>query len=155
MKNYDRKIDFIKMDKSHIARVAEIEAEVFSAPWSAKAFTDTLTMGNVLFYVALAEGEVAGYCGLYLAADEGEITNVAAAPGWRRQKIAQRLLQRTMAEAHSRGAQRIFLEVRSQNTPAVGLYHKTGFHTVGRRKNYYQRPQDDALVMMYDYADIK
>lgn len=142
------------MEKCHIFNVAEIEAEVFSAPWSAKAFTDTLTMENVLFYVAIAEGEVAGYCGLYLAADEGEITNVASAPGWRRQKIAQRLLLKTMAEAHDRGAQRIFLEVRSQNAPAVGLYQKAGFYAVGRRKNYYQHPQDDALVMMYEYADI-
>lgn len=148
------KIDIIKMDKSHIANVAQIEAEVFSTPWSAKAFENALAMENALFYVALAEGEVAGYCGLYLAADEGEITNVAAAPGWRRRKIAQRLLQKTMAEAHDRGVQRIFLEVRSQNAPAVELYQKEGFHTVGRRKNYYQRPQDDALVMMYEYADL-
>ena len=146
--------DIIKMEESHIADVAEIEAEAFSAPWSAKSFNDTLTMEHALFYVALAEGEVVGYCGLYLAADEGEITNVAAAPGWRRQKIAQRLLQKTMAEAHDRGAQRIFLEVRTQNAPAVGLYQKAGFHTVGIRKNYYQRPLDDALVMMYEYADI-
>jgi len=147
-------LNITKMNKDHIAGVAEIEAKVFSAPWSARAFRDTLTMEHALFYVALAQGEVAGYCGIFLAADEGEITNVAAAPGWRRQKIAQRLLQKTMAEAHNRGAQRIFLEVRSRNAPAVGLYQKAGFHTVGRRKNYYQRPQDDALVMMYEYVDI-
>lgn len=143
-------VDILKMGKEHIADVAEIEAEVFSAPWSAKAFMDTLTMEHVLFYVALAEGEVAGYCGLYLAADEGEIAKVAAAPGRRRQGIGQRLLKQTMTEAHHRGAQRIFLEVRSQNAPAIGLYQKTGFHTVGRRRNYYQCPQDDALVMMYE-----
>lgn len=146
-------VDIIKMREEHIADVVEIEAEVFSTSWSEKAFRDTLTMEQALFYVAVAEGEVAGYCGLCLAADEGEITKVAAAPGWRRQKVGQRLLQTTMAEAHRRGAQRIFLEVRSRNVPAIGLYQKEGFCTVGRRKNYYQLPQDDALVMMYEFAD--
>lgn len=59
-----------------------------------------------------------------------------------------------MARAHQKGAQRIFLEVRSRNDPAIGLYQKQGFRTIGTRKNYYQYPQDDALVMMYEYADI-
>lgn len=146
--------DIIKMKKQHISAVSAIEAEVFSVPWSYQAFENTLSMEEALFYVAVSEGKVTGYCGLYLAADQGEITNVASAPGYRRQSIAQKLLHTVMTKAHQQGAQRIFLEVRSQNDPAVSLYQKTGFQTVGRRKNYYQYPQDDALVMMYEYADI-
>lgn len=147
-------IKIIEMAESDVPAVAAIEAEVFSVPWSAQAFADTLAMGHVLFYVAMVDGEVAGYCGIYLAADEGEVTNVAVAPGYRRHKIAETLLHKTMAEAHGRGAQRFFLEVRSQNAPAIRLYQKAGFRVIGSRKNYYQYPQDDALVMMHEFADI-
>lgn len=147
-------IEIIKMEETHIPAVAAIEAEAFSMPWSAQAFADTLTMDHVLFYVALVDGEVAGYCGIYLAADEGEVTNVAVAPRYRRHKIAETLLHKTMAKAHGRGAQRIFLEVRSQNAPAIQLYQKAGFQKIGNRKKYYQYPQDDALVMMREFADI-
>ena len=97
--------------------------------------------------------EVAGYCGIYLAADEGEITNVAVAAAYRRHKIAEMLLQETMAKAREKGAERIFLEVRSRNDPAIKLYLKSGFRQIGMRKNYYTAPDDDALVMVYDSAD--
>lgn len=142
------------MKKEHISSVVKIESEVFSAPWSEQAFMDALSMEYAHFYVAVEKEAVAGYCGIYLAADEGEITNIAVASGWRRQKIAQRLLQKVMEEAHGRGIQRIFLEVRSRNEPAIRLYRKNGFGSVSIRKNYYQHPQDDALVMMYEYASL-
>lgn len=143
-----------KMQTEHIPHVAGIEADVFTVPWSVQAFTEALGHDYTIFYVALAQGKVAGYCGLYLCADEGEITNVAAAPDRRRQHIAQRLLARTMADAREKGARRIFLEVRSRNEPAIRLYEKAGFRAAGSRKNYYRNPQDDALVMLHEYADI-
>lgn len=151
-----RQADFIilKLTKEQVPAVARMEAELFSVPWSEKAFADTLGMEHVLFYTASVDGRLAGYCGIYLAADEGEITNVAVAPEYRRRKIAQSLLLTVMAEAHEKGAQRIFLEVRSRNAAAISLYRKHGFAVIGTRGNYYQYPQDDALVMMYEYADI-
>lgn len=147
------RLTITEMEAAHVEAVAAIEAELFSAPWSKQAFADTLSMDNVLFYTALVNGKVAGYCGIYLAADEGEITNVAVKPSFRRRKIAQALLERIMAQAHERGAQQIFLEVRSHNEPAIHLYQKAGFLQIGVRKNYYQKPQEDALVMMFRYAD--
>lgn len=144
----------LKLTKEQVPEVARIETELFSTPWSEKAFADTLGMEHVLFYTASVEGRVAGYCGIYLAADEGEITNVAVAPEYRRRNIAQSLLRTVMAQARQKGARRIFLEVRSRNDPAICLYQKHGFTVIGTRKNYYQYPQDDALVMMYEYADI-
>ncbi len=144
----------LKLTKEQVPEVARIETELFSTPWSEKAFADTLGMEHVLFYTASVEGRVAGYCGIYLAADEGEITNVAVAPEYRRRNMAQSLLRTVMAQARQKGARRIFLEVRSRNDPAICLYQKHGFIVIGTRKNYYQYPQDDALVMMYEYADI-
>lgn len=146
-------IKLIKMKKTHIPYVAAIESETFSAPWSERAFADTLTMENVIFLIASVNDRVAGYCGIYLAADEGEITNVAVAASYRRNKIAWMLLHETMKKAGEKGAQRIFLEVRSQNEPAIRLYRKTGFQKIGVRRNYYTHPDDDALVMMHDSAD--
>lgn len=144
----------VKLEKEHVPAVAKLEAELFSVPWSAKAFADTLEMDHVFFYTAFADGQVAGYCGIYIAADEGEITNVAVAPQYRRRNIGQRLLQTVMARALQEGVQRIFLEVRSRNDPAICLYQNNGFQTIGTRKNYYQYPRDDALVMMCENADI-
>lgn len=161
MKNHDienhlppASIHIVKMRQEHISDVAKLEAEVFSVPWSRQAFMDAFKMQQAFFYVAEAEGTVVGYCGVMFAADEAEITNVAVASGWRLRNIAKRLLQSAMTQAHEKGAQRIFLEVRSQNEPAILLYQKTGFQTVGIRKKYYQSPLDDALVLMYQYADI-
>lgn len=142
------------MRKEHISHVAKIEAEVFSTPWSEQAFADACTMNYAFFYVAVVESQLVGYCGSYLAADEGEITNVAVAPGWRRHNIAKQLVQKTVTQIFEKGARRIYLEVRSLNEPAIQLYQTIGFQTVGIRKKYYQYPQDDALVMKYESTDI-
>ena len=85
-------LEIKRMTKEHLTSVAEIEAEVFSVPWTRQGFADTLTMENVIFLVAEEERTVVGYCGIYLAADEGEITNVAVSPFRRRKGIADRLL---------------------------------------------------------------
>lgn len=147
-------VKIIKMEECHIQPVAAIEAEVFSVPWSAGAFKDALAMEHALFDVAIAGGEVAGYCGIYVAADEGEITNVAVAPSYRRHNIAGMLLHSALSQAYTKGVRRAFLEVRRSNAPAIQLYQKTGFQVVGARKDYYQDPCEDALVMMCGFADI-
>lgn len=153
MENEKLNFNIVKMTESQVEAVARLEAQVFSTPWSKQALMDTLLEEHILFYTALADEDVAGYCGIYLAADEGEITNVAVAPPFRRHKVAQELLEKTMTKAYEKGARKIFLEVRSQNEPAIRLYQKAGFYQIGVRKNYYQKPQDDALVMMFQYAD--
>lgn len=153
MENEKLNFNIVKMTESQVEAVARLEAQVFSTPWSKQALMDTLLEEHILFYTALADEDVAGYCGIYLAVDEGEITNVAVAPPFRRHKVAQELLEKTMAKAYEKGARKIFLEVRSQNEPAIRLYQKAGFYQIGVRKNYYQKPQDDALVMMFQYAD--
>lgn len=142
-----------QMTLEHIPQIAAIEAEVFSMPWSRQGFIDTLMMEQALFYTALADSRVIGYCGIYLAADEGEITNIAVAPGCRRNHAAWLLLNKTLSEAFAKGARQIFLEVRESNTPAISLYEKAGFQVIGSRKNFYQFPVEDALVMKCEFVD--
>ncbi|MCF2642977.1 MAG: ribosomal protein S18-alanine N-acetyltransferase [Lachnospiraceae bacterium] len=143
-------LEIKRMTKEHLTSVAEIEAEVFSVPWTRQGFADTLTMENVIFLVAEEEGTVVGYCGIYLAADEGEITNVAVSPFRRRKGIADRLLGNLLEQAKKRGIIRFVLEVRCSNEPAISLYEKYGFKIQGIRKNFYDKPQEDAYVMILE-----
>lgn len=140
-------VRIMRMTSAQAAQAAAIEADIFSMPWSEQAFVDALACEQALFYTAVIDGRAAGYCGIYLAADEGEITNVAVAASFRRLGIAERLLARLLAEAADRGARQIFLEVRVSNTPAIKLYEKLNFKVVGSRKGFYQSPSEDALVM--------
>ncbi len=142
-------IMIMRMRPEHIPDAAAIEAELFSMPWSAQAFADALEKDYAFFYTALADGRTAGYCGLYLAADEGEITNVATAGAYRRRGIAEALVRRALSEAYEEGAEQIFLEVRRSNYPAVCLYEKIGFQAAGIRRGFYQFPAEDALVMVH------
>ena len=100
-----------------------------------------------LFYAAVKGGEVLGYIGGQLIVDELEIFNVAVDSAYRGRHIGERLVEKLCAEAAERGAERVCLEVRASNAPAIGLYLKQGFEEVGRRKNYYQKPREDAILM--------
>ena len=123
-----------RMNREHLEAVAAIEADVFSTPWTKQGFADTLNMENVMFFVAVENGNVVGYCGIYLAADEGEITNVAVSSTYRRMGIADMLLKNLLKEATQKGAVRFILEVRCSNRPAIQLYKKFGFEIQGKRK---------------------
>ncbi len=146
-KSADFTIEIRRMQEGQAEQAAALEAQVFSVPWSAQAFTDALRLDHTLFYTAFVNGNFAGYCGMYLAADEGEITNVAVAPAYRRHQVARSLLAKLFADAAQKGVRQIFLEVRRSNQAAIHLYQKMGFVSSGVRHNFYQDPTEDALVM--------
>ena len=137
-----------KMTAADIAAVAELEAQIFSMPWSAQGFAGTLHGEGVLFLVAYEGEELLGYVGVYCAADEGEITNVAVAQAARRQGVGGALLDALIGALAAREIFRIVLEVRVSNEPAIGLYGQRGFQIVGTRKNFYEKPTEDAYVMV-------
>jgi ribosomal-protein-alanine N-acetyltransferase len=132
-----------------IAGVVAIEEESFADPWSARAFRDAL--GNTAVYFACAtlsdEDRVVGYVVAWFAADQGEIANIAVEAAGRRKGIGAELLDAALVEGKSRGAEAIFLEVRDSNTSARALYRSRDFEEVGRRRNYYKRPVEDAIVL--------
>lgn len=128
--------------------VAKLEQQVFSRPWSRQGFLDTLAMDNVIFLTAMDGEQLAGYCGVYLSIDEGEITNVAVAPEYRRRGIARQLVQELIRQAQEVGVSRFLLEVRVSNAGAIALYRELGFTDGGIRRNFYEFPREDALVMM-------
>ena len=107
---------------------------------------------DALFLVAEAEASkaIGGYVVAFDAADEGEILNLAVAPAGRRRGLGRALVQQILAALTTRGAQQIYLEVRESNAPARALYAAHGFKELGRRKQYYRRPVEDAIVLRLD-----
>lgn len=134
---------------AHLARIEEIERECFSLPWTREQLESQLTGEGHVFLVALYDGEAAGYVGMTYVLDEGYISNVAVAPEYRRHGAGNALIAALKSRAEKLGLAFLTLEVRRSNAPAAALYEKHGFVVVGTRKNYYERPREDALLMTY------
>ena len=141
------KVQIVPMNGDHLDEVAELERVCFPDPWSRNMLKEELENDLAAFLVALdGQGAVAGYAGLQVVLDEGYILNVAVRPDCRRQGVAGQLLD------FAKGNQLAFLtlEVRASNYPAIALYGSRGFRGVGRRKNYYEHPKEDAVIMTLD-----
>lgn len=135
--------------RTDLRTVVAIEELSFADPWSRASFASLLGNLQVRFSVAVdaATDEVLGYVVAWFAADEGEIANLAVAPSARGRGIGALLLDGILAEAELRETAAVYLEVRESNVAARALYASRGFAAVGRRRRYYQRPVEDALVL--------
>lgn len=142
----------VPMDRSHLAGVAELERLCFAAPWSEAMLAEELYNDTASFIVAEGEdGAVLGYAGLHVILDEGYIDNVAVRPDCRRRGIADRLLDVFCRFGEEKLAF-LTLEVRPSNTAAVALYRKHGFQEAGRRRDYYENPREDALLLTREFG---
>ena len=124
-----------------------IEQQSFSAPWTEAMLRIQLQPDSHVFLTAETAEGVVGYVGMMYVLDEGYISNVAVRPDCRRQGVAQALLTALEARARALLLSFVTLEVRESNGPALALYEKCGYRIVGRRKNYYEKPTEDALLM--------
>ena len=136
-----------RMVQTDLEQVAVIAAGLFTQPWDRQGFADALPLESACFLVAAEGDKVRGYCGLYMAADEGEVINVAVAKASQGKGIASRLMDALLDEGHARGVHRFFLEVRVSNDAAIRLYEKYGFKKQGIRKHFYILPDEDAYLM--------
>lgn len=144
--------DITPMTADHLDQVAEIEQICFSDPWSRRMLSEHLENECAATLVALSEnGTVLGYAGLLVVLDEGYITNVAVRPEYRRQGIAGELLRVFHRFAEGNKMAFLTLEVRDSNASARALYTKHGFKEVGVRKNYYDHPKEDAIIMTLEF----
>ena len=139
-------MQILTLGREHLASVASLECECFSQPWSEKAL-EILLEDNAVAVVALIDGEVAAYVGMTSVLDEGQITNVATRPSYRRRGLARAVLEELIARAATRGVSSIFLEARVSNTPAISLYKSLGFCEIGMRRRFYSAPVEDAVLM--------
>ena len=138
-----------KMTEEDVAAVAALEAENFSRPWSYDAFLKTLSDENYIVIFAKEADALLGYCVLLCTGEEADITNVCTAPEARGKGVATQMLTTLMETGTSRGVTEFFLEVREGNIPARSLYTKLGFEEIGLRKNYYEEPKENAVLMKY------
>ena len=143
----------VPMTKEHLPAVAALEKTCFPAdPWSESMFRAALDNPAVAILLALGEdGGILGYAVLSCVLDEGNLDNIAVAPEARRNGVADALLSTLTAFGREHLA-RLMLEVRSSNAPALALYEKHGFAAVGRRKNYYDAPREDAILMTLTFG---
>ncbi len=146
-----------RMQEQDAAQAAEIDREVFSCPWSRQGFLDSLANPAALFLVAEEEaadcgggGAIAGYIGMYLSMDEAEITNVAVKPEFCRRGIGNALIAAAKTRAQEAGVSRMVLEVRLSNCAAIRLYEKNGFCRIGIRRGFYEKPKEDAGIMIWE-----
>lgn len=135
------------MTEEHIPQIAALERACFSHPWSEDALRAELWNDSAVVIAAEGEdGTVLGYAGLQTVLDEGYINNVAVDPRFRRQGVAGQLVEAFLRFGAARLAF-LTLEVRASNAPAIALYEKYGFTQAGRRRDYYDDPREDALLM--------
>ena len=136
-----------EMTLDDLEQVMEIEKENFSVPWTENGFFTFLIRQDTLFLAAEDEEGIAGYCGIVMVPDEGDITNVSVAKGRRRQGIGTLLVEELLRRAGEAGVRKFYLEVRESNQAALALYEKLGFQREGIRRDYYEEPKENAVLM--------
>ncbi len=126
--------------------IADLEKECFSEPWSENAVLES-AKNDTLFLVFEEAGAILGYGGLQIVLDESYVTNIAVTAKARGRGIGKAITAALLTAAKERDLSFVSLEVRASNTVAISLYEGLGFKTVGKRKNFYKAPREDALIM--------
>ena len=134
------------MGEADLDRVAEIEKQEPS-PWKDTAIRSELLLKNAIQLVGLVDTKVIGWICSRYRDNEAELLKIAVADNYRREGVATRLLECLIRQLTHHGVNELFLEVRSQNYGALQFYRNRGFTEIGRRTNYYKRPQDNALIL--------
>lgn len=136
------------MRDSDIEAIMEVELLCYEHPWTEGIFRDCLRVGYCS-WVYLLEQRVIGYGVMSVAVGEAHILNLCIHPEYQKQGLARRLLQRLLTLARKHGADTAFLEVRSSNRIALGLYESTGFNEIGMRRGYYpaKKGREDAVLL--------
>lgn len=146
----------VPMSRDNVGQIADIERECFSHPWSRRMLEEELDNLSASFIAAQAEdGTILGYAGLTVVLDEGYINNIAVREEYRKQGIASALLDVFVRFAQAHQLAFLTLEVRASNSAAIALYQKHGFERVGERKNYYEAPKEDAILMTRTFKKVE
>lgn len=134
--------------RRHLRAVMAIEQQVYSHPWTQPLFLSELALpASRVYLVAQVDRVVVGYAGMLFAPDEAHVTTIAVDPEWQRRHVATKLLVALTRQAIDRGFEAMTLEVRAGAKGAQALYRRFGFTPEGARRDYYQRPTEDAIVM--------
>lgn len=145
-------IEIIEMQSFHVPWIAELEKICFHDPWSERSIASELENPLSHWLVAMDGEKLVGYVGSQTVLGETDMMNVAVCPDYRRQGIAEGLILALTADLKARESHCLTLEVRDSNVSARALYEKLGFSEIGRRKNYYRNPKEDALILRKEWS---
>ena len=141
-------MELAAMKPDQVPQIAALEAASFSAPWDEASIRAELDDPLALWLIAEGgDGAVLGYVGSQSCFEDADILNVCVRPEARRRGLAEALMTELERRLLPKGVEKITLEVRASNEPAIRLYEKLGYSQVGTRKNYYEKPREDALIM--------
>ena len=141
------KVEVRDLREEDLDEVCRIEETSFSMPWKREDFQGLIDSDNSIYLVILADDRVAGAAGYTFNGFDGYINNVVIDVDRRGQGLGKVLMRELLAVGRKNGVPEFTLEVRVSNTPAIKLYESFGFKSEGVRKNFYERPVEDALVM--------
>ena len=141
------KYKIVPLSEKHVSGLAAMEKDLFSLPWSEKAFAELLTHDYCHYLVAEEEGEPVGFAGMTVLGDEGDVDKVMVDKAHQRQGIADELMKGLLSLGETLGVTAYTLEVRVSNEAAIKLYEKQGFQGEGVRPRFYEKPTEDALIM--------
>lgn len=145
-------MEYLKMDKTHVGAIAELEKMCFRDPWSINSISSELNNPLSTWLVAVEDGVVCGYVGSQSVLDGADMMNIAVHPDYRKQGIAYNLVDKLIGLLKAKNVISLSLEVRVSNENAISLYHKMGFEVIGRRPGYYRNPREDAYIMRKEFA---
>lgn len=141
-------IEFEFMKSKHVDEVMKIEEASFTTPWTRSSILEEINKNKMAIYiVALEEGKVVGYGGMWHVINEGHITNIAVDENYRGRGVASSIIDKLTEIAMEKDMIGLTLEVRVSNEAARRLYGKNGFKMEGIRKEYYSDNMEDALIM--------
>ena len=141
-----------KMEAIDLDEVIAIEQLAFTSPWTKAMFYSEFFDNLLSFsFVAKEKDKVIGYIFAWEVSGEFHLMNIAVAPPWQRKGVGNALLKRVLDLGRERSIKKILLEVRVSNSSAISFYKKLQFYKVGVRKKYYASPQEDALILQYDF----
>lgn len=143
------RIELRDMIPADVPVVAALERAAYTMPWSEATFRGLLRRRDAEMVTAHVDGVVIGYAAFWCVVDQGELGNISVSADWRGHGIGARLVEEVLHRAARRGVREVFLEVRPSNTVARRLYERLRFRPVGRRRNYYQAPVEDAIVLRH------
>lgn len=135
------------LTEEYVEQVCVLEEEAFSMPWHRESFLEMIMNKDACYLVGLMEDKVVASCGLRNIVGDGEITNVVTKGTMRGKGIGKQMLLKLLEEGIKMGVEAFTLEVRKNNDAAIHLYENLGFVTEGVRKNFYEDPIEDALIM--------
>lgn len=139
-----------EMQEEDAVFVAELENSIFNMNTKPGSLADECRRDNSVYIVACEGDSIIGYCTIIASFETADLCNIAVKEDYRKQHIAEMIFEYAVKKCRAKSVERILLEVRESNIPAICFYDKMDFEKIGMRKNYYSNPSENALILQKD-----